>query len=112
MKTYKTTIKDVEWVFKLLTKSQYEALHGADSSGITISTTSEVHYLKDDLSRQVVGHELFHAYCATCGVHSTNNLSGSDMEEIGADICGFHLEDMVAKKRAIYKALAPKEKNE
>lgn len=108
MKTYKTTIKDVEWVFKILSKNQYETLHGTDSSGITNPATREVHFFIEDFSKQVVGHELFHVYCACSGVHSTNSLSGSDMEEIAADLVGFHVEDMVAKKRMIYKSLLPK----
>jgi len=105
MKTYKTTIKDVEWVFRLMDKKPYIELHGSESLAITNPDKMEVDFRSDGINGQVVGHELFHVYSVSCGTHSTNGITKEDMEEIAAEIVGFHLEQMVAKKRAILKAL-------
>jgi hypothetical protein len=98
-------IKDIDWEFEVLPKDQYEKKYGSDSSGITVKHERRVFFRSDDFSLFLVRHELFHVYCASCCITSTDNLDGHDMEEIGAEITEYHAEDIVKFSKKIWEKL-------
>ena len=102
----KLKIKDIEWTFAVLPDKEYTAEHGKDSNGITMKYKQVVHFKESALTLGLVAHELFHAYSASCCISSTNDLSQDDMEEVGAEIAEFHLDDMIRYRDKIYERLS------
>jgi len=100
----KIKIKDIYWTFKLLGDKEYVLKHGKDSAGITLPLKQEVH-LRSPLSLNVIAHELFHCYVASCCLSSTDDIGKEAMEEVGAEIIEFHLDDIVKYRDKIYERL-------
>lgn len=109
MKAVKLSVKDVTWTFQLLTDEAYEAKHGKDSHGITTKYTLEVDLKLSSFSYQLVLHELFHAYVASCCINSIEDMDDSAMEELAAEIIEYHIDQIQKNAKKIYTTLKPKE---
>lgn len=88
-----------------MSDEDYRKAHGIDSQGVTLKHKQEVHLNKKHFTKKLVGHELFHAYHASCCTSSTDNIDSEDTEEIGAEIIEFHLDEMVTNRNKIYRGL-------
>ena len=102
----KLKIKDVTWTFTVLPDKEYALEHGKDSNGITIKHKQEVHFRKSAFTEALVAHELWHCYVASCCLTSTEDFGQDNMEEVGAEIVEFHLDDLVMYRDKIYEKLS------
>jgi uncharacterized protein YqfB (UPF0267 family) len=108
VKQYRLQIKSIYWLFKIMDDKKYALEHGKDSTGITVKHKQEVHFKKSAFTKALVAHELWHSYVASCCLSSTEDLGQDNMEEVGAEIVEFHLDDLVKHRNAIYKGLGGK----
>lgn len=99
------TIKDISWVFQVLSDSQYEDKHGKESHAMTDKDIQVVDFKASSFSKKLVNHELLHVYSASCCIGSLHELSTSDMEEICAEIIEFHLDDIAKLSKKLYNSL-------
>ena len=83
----------------------YNSKHGKDSHGITISDDLEVHFQKKRFTLELVRHELFHAYMASCCANSTDDITAADTEEMAAEVYEYHGPTMDVKSKEIYERL-------
>lgn len=102
----KLKIKDIYWTFVVLSDKEYELLHGKDSGGITLPLKQIVHFRKSLVNPLIIAHELFHVYVASCCFSSTDDIGKDAMEEVGAEIIEFHLDDIVKFRDKIYERLS------
>jgi hypothetical protein len=105
MKPLKLFIKDVEWSFCVLDDKAYEAKHGTSSHGITDKYELTVDFKASSFNKRLVNHEIFHVYVASCCVSSVEELDENSVEEIGAEITEFHLEQMMTITKKLYNSL-------
>jgi len=108
MKKYKLKIKSIPWLFVLMGEKEYILEHGKDSNGITIKHKQEVHINSKAFTKNLIAHELWHAYIASCCLSSTEDLGQDNMEEVGAELVEFHLDEMVSNRNKIYRGLGGK----
>jgi hypothetical protein len=74
------------WTLKLLTQKAYEKRHGADSVVITYSYKRTIDVQPTGVRKEIIVHELVHAYLGEMCTKSTTDLTGDDVEEICADL--------------------------
>lgn len=100
----KLKIKDIPWRIRLFSNEVYEKEHGHDSVAMCVKHLKELHFQTKDISEATIRHEVFHAFVESCCLGSTDNISGDDMEEIGAEIVGYHASDIciISKKILTY----------
>lgn len=109
IKKLDVTIKDIKWTFDILMDYEYEAKHGTSSHGITDKDRQEVEFKLTSFSLKLIRHELFHTYVSSCCINSINELDENSIEELGAEIVEYHIEDILRLSKKIYKKLAKKE---
>jgi len=110
MENLKVNIKDIKWTFDILLDQEYEQKHGTSSHGITDKDALEVDFKLTSFSIRLIRHELFHTYISSCCINSINELDENSIEELGAEIVEFHLDDIQRISKKIYKELGKKEK--
>ena len=81
-----------QWEMRVLNEKKYSRKKIRNNSlGITyawkrrIDLTHEVLTVSDDISKETICHELWHAYCAELCLDSTNKIKMADWEEIQAE---------------------------
>ena len=105
MKPLKITIKDIPWTVQAIPEQMYLLAIGSDSMGVTDKNTREITLSRAHLSTELIRHELFHAYCSSCCIDSTHQLTTDDFEEIAAEIVGYHAEDICKTAKKLYNTL-------
>jgi hypothetical protein len=100
-----------KWKVSLHEEDRYVRRHGDDTAGITIPTTNEIHFNEEEFSREVVIHELCHAFFAeTCT--GSANLNAGQTEEVFCDMIGKHGDRILRLSRKVYKELKDQGSNE
>ena len=105
MKPIKISIKDIEWVFVLMSDKDYEDKNEKDSHGITHKDEQRVEFKESSLTLRLVIHELFHVYSASCCINSCDSIDRHDMEEISAEILEFHIDQIHKTAKKLYNSL-------
>lgn len=105
MKPLKVFIKDIEWSFSILDDKTYEAKYGQASHGITDKYELTVDFKASSFNKRLVNHEIFHVYVASCCINSVEEIDENSIEEIGAEITEFHLEQMLTITKKLYNTL-------
>ena len=102
----KLLIKGIEWSYILLSTEDYKKKHNNDGSAASCASFEKLIRFRPDLiSLPVVIHEITHAYVYSCCVGSTSDISQDDMEEIFCEINAYHLEEILAYSKKVYKEL-------
>lgn len=105
MKPIKIYIKDIEWSFCILDDKAYETKYGTSSHGITDKYELLVDFKASSFNKRLVNHEIFHVYIASSCINSVEEINEDSMEEIGAEIIEFHLEQMMSITKKLYNTL-------
>lgn len=80
------------WRYALVTQEQMKALAedvAEDPSGLCVSETSTIYFLKGHVSHTIAIHELMHVYFAETLTHSAK-LTADQTEEVMCDIAAFN----------------------
>ena len=105
MKPLKFDVKDIPWTFCVLSDKDYIAKHGADSHGITDKYEMTVDFKASSFKKSLVNHEIFHVFVASCCINSVEDITDDAMEELGAEILEFHLEQIDKITKKLYNTL-------
>jgi hypothetical protein len=105
MKPLKFDVKDIPWTFCILSDKDYETKHGVNSHGITDKYDQYVDFKASSFRKSLVNHEIFHVFVASCCIGSVDEVTDDAMEEIGAEILEFHLEQIDKITKKLYNTL-------
>lgn len=83
---FNVTILGSRWTVFLLTPKEYKKQFGDDSEAVTIPKSRGLYFRLDFLTHDVVLHEMYHAYYAQQTIHTTEELTHNDIEEINAEL--------------------------
>lgn len=106
----KIQINDEMWVCKLWSAKAYEKQFGKDSDAITEISPRYLNFRDDAFNKDVVGHELMHAYFKYLHLDSVETPKIYDIEEIISSWIGYNFEKFYHKANLIYSSLLEGEK--
>jgi len=100
-------IKGVKFTIKLLSKENYVKSHAVatDSYAYVNKYDRTIVFRKDYVRKNIVVHEVTHAFINACHLSSCNDLSVEDFEEIVCEMMEDHIEDIIKVSNTILKYL-------
>ena len=101
-------IKGIKFKVKLLKKKDYEKRYGKDAVAHVNKTTREIIFQTGDVKKNVVIHEVVHAFITGCHLGSCDDITLSDFEEIICEMMEDHLMDINTVSNEILKFLKEK----
>lgn len=104
-KTIKIVVGHDEWTCHLWRSRAYIKKHGDDSMAMTTPGSLLIDFRDDELSVDVVAHELTHAYFKYLHLDSTTNLQVEDFEEIVASWLGTNFMRFAKQANELYDGL-------
>lgn len=87
-------IKGIKFSIKLLSKKDYIKKHSDKEYAHLDRYTKQLVFRQDFITKRIVIHEVTHAFIATLGLGSCNELSVEDFEEIICEMLEDHLMDI------------------
>ena len=93
-----------KWKVFFVEEEKYIKIWGDTDAAHTLPTKKEIHFNSDELTREVVRHELFHAFVSESSVDNSS-LDGDQMEEVAATLFGKHADKIIRLSRRVYKEL-------
>lgn len=101
---FEILVLGTKWKVFLHDEDKYVRRHGDDSAGITIPALNEIHFNEEEFTREVMVHELCHAFFAeTCT--GSAGLDSRQTEEVFCDMIGKHGDKVLRMARKLYKEL-------
>lgn len=103
----KAKINDDRWLIKVVSFKEMAKLADGDvhTSGLCLAHEKTVFIREDSVDYSTIAHELYHAYFSYLCLHSTNDISLADAEEISADFFASKGEIMMKKAKQITRKL-------
>jgi hypothetical protein len=92
------------WKVYLQDEDEYVDLWGDNDAAHTLPATKEIYFNEEELCRQVVTHELAHAYYAETCVSSAS-LNPDQVEEVMCELFGTNGNKMLKLSRQLFKDL-------
>lgn len=93
-----------KWKVFLLEEDAYVSQHGDADAAHTSCDSKSIYFNEGELKKEVVLHELGHAFFAeTCTISAS--LNGEQTEEVFCELLGMHGIKMVNLSKKLYKAL-------
>lgn len=93
-----------KWKAYLHEEEKYIRNHGDDTEAYTWPKEKEIHFNEEEFCLRVVTHELVHAfYSETCTTAAC--LDAAQVEEVLAEMFGYHGDKILRLARKLYKAL-------
>lgn len=105
MKVY---IKGIEYRVQLLEKCKFEKTHGKDIAYLD-KETRELLFRKDYIKKNVVIHEVTHAFINSLHLGSCSDLTINDFEEIICEMMEDHIDDIKRLSNQIFAYLKESE---
>ena len=102
-------IKGIKFKVKLLTKKAYCTKYSKDHLAHVNSETRSIIFRDDHIKKNIVVHELVHAFIAALHLGSCNDLSLEDFEEIICEMMEDHLLEINSMANKIMKHLKEEE---
>jgi hypothetical protein len=99
------SIKGIKIEVQLLTKEEYIKKHTDDSVGHFDKIDRALVFREDIIKKNVVIHEVVHAFIHGCHLSSCNDLTVEDFEEIVCEMLEDHLMDIENTSKKILKYL-------
>jgi hypothetical protein len=93
-------IKDVLWTVKVLDKWKFRDNNKKSDHGATHVNTKEIHIQDKHFSKELLLHELIHAYKSSCMLDQTE-LDGDGAEEFFAELFCYHGQDILDKAQEL-----------
>jgi phosphoserine phosphatase len=103
-KTFSITINGDRWKFRIYSREEYEKKVGPDSSAATHPEKRLMSFHAEALSRGAIIHELFHAYCRSLYLESSN-VARDDFEEIVAQMLEEKLDVIAEQATQMHKKM-------
>lgn len=104
------TIKGIQYKVKLFSKVEFIKKHSDESLAMHLCNR-ELHFREDHIQKNIVIHEVTHAFINTLCLGSCNNISLDDFEEIICELMEDHLMDINKVSNQILSYLkSPKKK--
>lgn len=89
-------IKDVLWIVKVMDKWKFRGRNKKRDYGATHTEIKEIHIQDQYFSRELLIHELTHAYKSSCMLDQTE-LDGDGAEEFFAELFCYHGQELLDK---------------
>lgn len=97
-------IKGGLWEVSLLKDITYNKFYPKESAAITVRGSKKIIFNKEHYNKEVVIHELLHAFTAECCIHDAD-LTGHQTEEVIASLLEHSLKDIMVLANRLYKGL-------
>ena len=101
-------IKGIKFKVKLLTNKAYIKAYGKDCVARVNRETREIIFKDSHIKKNVVVHEVVHAFITGCHLGSCDDITLSDFEEIICEMMEDHLMDINTVSNKILKFLKEK----
>ena len=98
-------IKGITWKVQLLTKQAYLKAHTDESMAHVNKHDRTIVFRKDFILKNVIIHEVMHAYIAGCHLGSCNSITIEDFEEIVCELMEDHHADIGRTSREVLQIL-------
>ena len=99
------SIKGIKFQVILLSKEDYVKKHTDESVAHLDKEDRTLIFRKDQIKKNIVIHEVCHAFIHGCHLSSCNDLSVEDFEEIICEMLEDHIEDIQSVSKKILKHL-------
>ena len=103
-KRHIVTIKGMKWKYFAIPKDKYVKKH-PNTVAICMKGHFYMDFLKEEIDLPTVIHEVTHAFLSSCCLDACDHISPDDLEEIFAEVNGYHIEDILKVAKKIYKDL-------
>jgi len=101
----KVLIKGIKFKVKLLTKEKYMDKYGNKQLAHVEPDSRVIIFRNDHVKKNIVIHEITHAFIASLGLGSCNELTLDDFEEIICEMMEDHLMDINRVSNEVMKFL-------
>jgi len=81
-----TYIMGKEWTVRVLSDKYFKKKNGGGAAAVTKVHKRRIELRPKFLDRETIVHELVHAYLYELCIHSTNDMSLADLEEVFAEL--------------------------
>jgi len=95
-----------EWTLRVLSEKYFKKKNGNAAAAVTKVHKRRIELRPKFLDRETIVHELFHAYLSEMCLHSTNELTVADMEEICAELMAKRGIELLAKADWVEEEIA------
>lgn len=100
----KFKVMDRIWKVRVLSGDDFMSKFDSEDAGVTLPITRELFLHEDELSLELVVHELAHIYYDSCCTKSAT-LDSDQFEEVFCDIVAVYGEVIWRMARKLYKEL-------
>lgn len=104
----KLNILGLVWKIYCHTEESFSRKFGEQDAAFVLPSLCEAHFNQDELSLNIVKHEIFHMYRAGLLTGSAS-LSADQEEEVCAEMFSEHADKMLRTARILYKELKDEE---
>lgn len=102
----KCKVNGVNWAVKVVTaKEMKKAVGEKGLAGIAVHADKTIYLDEDNVTYEVIAHELHHAYYFDLHLDDTEGIPMADIREIFADLFADKGARMVSQAKRIYKDL-------
>lgn len=105
-KNLEHTIRGDKWKIKLLCPEYYTKQYGADSAALTLPKEKILAFSTDEISLNVVTHEVTHAFI-TYLHYEDANLSLDQLEEMFCSMMEHQGQELLDCAKELYKKMEP-----
>ncbi len=93
------------WKLRVLTEKYYKKKNGNDSAAVTKVHRRRIELRPKFLDRETVVHELVHAFLYEMCIHSTNDLSVGDLEEVFAELMAKRGAELLSTAEQLHSSI-------
>jgi len=86
-----------EWTLRVLSEKYFRKKNGGAAAAVTKVHKRRIELRPKFLDRETIVHELVHAYLYELCLHSTNDMSLADLEEIFAELMAKRGKELLDK---------------
>ena len=100
----KVQISNDTWKMIILETEEFEKRIGQDIAGLTDTQRKQIFFSEEDFNKELVVHELCHAYYSGLCLEATT-LSNEQIEEVFCEMFAKHGSKILKQASQIYKKL-------